>query len=1049
MFFSLRILKSVFLRFCVVLFIFALFVNSTPAQNPLSLYQLKSAVIDSINLAIPQYQNFGLFKAKKIIPYKNSKKIVVEMSDNFSYIPFRPILVDSIEKQALKALHINYPDYDKVEIIADNHNIHFLIPNYFRTEGKDVKRLSQSVHTTPFIRNSSLPYTIDNGLQDRNIALWQSHGLYYNQKDDRWCWQRARVMTTVEDKFTLSFVIPYLMPMLERAGANVFLPRERDTQRYEVVVDNDSSNFIQGSYSEIINNAKFEIITGNESGFAYNNEYYTDRQNPFLDGTYRVMKASHHATSQVEWHPNFPENGWYWVSVAYHTEDNSVPDAHYTIKHSAGTTSFTVNQKMGGGTWIYLGKFYFNKDDDNAVILTNVSDHHGVITADAVRFGGGMGNIARRPADQEVFNALSDPSKRKNALSSFTKNVSETSGQARFWEGARYWLQWAGAPYDVFSFSEGLNDYVDDYSCRGLWVNWLNYGSANVPDSTGLNIPIDLSFAFHSDAGCKLDTVVGTLGIFTTVDNKGNKNAKLPNGQDRYASRDLTDIVMSQIVDDVRAQINPQWTRRGMWNKSYSESRRPQVPAMLLELLSHQNMEDMMYGLDPRFKFTVSRAIYKGMAKFIASQNGDSLVIAPLPIKDFVVELDSLQENVILRWNATIDTLEPSAMAEKYVVYTRQNGEGWDNGVLVDRNEAVLPISKGVITGYKVVAVNSGGASMDSEILTAYSSPGSKGIVMIMNGFTRVSAPEAFVAYPYAGFGISGDRGVGDGMDLQFAGDQNEFDSRLPWISDDASGWGNSNSNYEFDFIPANTHDFTLIHGQAIAACGYSFVSSSRSAVECQLCDLKRYKLLDIIFGEQKTVSWGRDKSKYDFAVYTPELCSTLESYTAAGGNIFVSGAYVVSDPWLALNASKSSRSFCKKVLGVSWRADKATQNGKVKGVYSPIFSLKDVLVEVPQNEKKSTSATSDKYSETVPFEFEFAQTINEKIYPAESPDALTPEGNAFPILKYSQNNTNAAIVFDSRNYRTFVCGFPFETILEEESRNILMNRVLDFLDKK
>ena len=84
-----------------------------------------------------------------------------------------------------------------------------------------------------------------------------------------------------------------------------------------------------------------------------------------------------------------------------------------------------------------------------------------------------------------------------------------------------------------------------------------------------------------------------------------------------------------------------------------------------------------------------------------------------------------------------------------------------------------------------------------------------------------------------------------------------------------------------------------------------------------------------------------------------------------------------------------------------------------------------------------------------LPFEFVFAQTMNEKISPPESPDALAPEGHAFPLLKYSQNNTNAAIVFDSRNYRTFVCGFPFETILEEESRNILMNRVLDFLDKK
>ena len=48
---------------------------------------------------------------------------------------------------------------------------------------------------------------------------------------------------------------------------------------------------------------------------------------------------------------------------------------------------------MGGGTWVYLGTFAFDKGCNifNRVILTNHSKHRGVVTADAVRFGGGMG----------------------------------------------------------------------------------------------------------------------------------------------------------------------------------------------------------------------------------------------------------------------------------------------------------------------------------------------------------------------------------------------------------------------------------------------------------------------------------------------------------------------------------------------------------------------------------------------------------------------------------------------------------------------------------
>jgi len=106
-----------------------------------------------------------------------------------------------------------------------------------------------------------------------------------------------------------------------------------------------------------------------------------------------------------------------------------------------------------------------------------------------------------------------------------------------------------------------------------------------LPGRKGLNIPVDLSFAFHSDAGTtRNDSIIGTLGIYFT-----NNGASYANGTERKASAVLTDMVMTSIVNDIRSAYEPCWTRRQMWDKSYFEARVPEVPAMLLELLSHQN----------------------------------------------------------------------------------------------------------------------------------------------------------------------------------------------------------------------------------------------------------------------------------------------------------------------------------------------------------------------------------------------------------------------------------------------------------------------------
>ena len=1004
-------------RLNLIILFFLFFVIFLSAQN------YKQQVEDTLLHFARNSRVWGNFKVDRVKISGNIYK--VELGEMFNSLHYRPELVDSMECAVKAVIKPKYNGYAVQLVVHKKNNIRDLVPNYYRRQcDVDSSRYNTKYTTTiPFVRNEDRVYDITQGLQDRNIALWQSHGWYYEQRTDRWQWQRARVFTTVEDKFTLSYVIPYLAPMLERAGANVLMPRERDYQRNEVIVDNDHTDLVKGRYADT---NKFK--QSKSDGFAYTQAIYHDHENPFHHGSYCFAKTDKEESAVARWTPEIPEDGWYWVSVAYVTDDKSVTDAKYTVYHSAGSTTYSVNQRMGGGTWIYLGQFYFRKGagaEEASVVLSNESAEEGIVVADAVRFGGGMGNVARRPATEEEIARLEDEKDRNRKISIYEKTDYETSGRARFWEASRYWLQWAGAPDSVISYTKGLNDYTDDYTCRAQWVNWLNQGSVNAPDSSGLGIPIDLSFAFHSDAGCKIDTTIGTLCIYTTPFDVTEKEYKYvyPTGQSRFVSRDLTDFMMEQIVGDIRAIANPRWTQRWMWDRSYSESRRPEVPAMLLELLSHQNFEDMRYGLDPRFKFIVSRAIYKAMVKFIATQNNEDYVIAPLPVNSFALQFEG-RDKLRLSWRPTFDSIETSVLAKEYVIYSRREGMGWDNGLLVTDTVAILDIEPDVMMSYKIVAVNDGGASMDSEILSAYSSKDSKGDVLVVNGFDRIAGPEGFQSLPYAGFPEWLDRGVGDGVELQYIGRQHDFDSRHPWISDDDSGWGQSNSNYEQMLVAGNTHDFPFIHGGAIAKAGYSFVSCSCAAVENGDVDIVDYKLLDLILGEQKETLWGNDINSCKYRTFSVNLQRELRRYVSNGGALFVSGAYIASDNWLSFNATKADQQFVKDILKIEWRADRATQDGNLRTVYAPNAQFFG--------------------------DYQFAQNLNEQIYAVESPDAIVPLGEkAYTFMRYSQNNNSAAIAYSGADYRAIVCGFPFETLATEEMQEMFMKQVIDFLVAK
>ena len=54
----------------------------------------------------------------------------------------------------------------------------------------------------------------------------------------------------------------------------------------------------------------------------------------------------------------------------------------------------TDHERLGKG-WVWLGTFYFNAGTGGYAEISNLSNVSGVIIADAIRFGNGIGDIVR------------------------------------------------------------------------------------------------------------------------------------------------------------------------------------------------------------------------------------------------------------------------------------------------------------------------------------------------------------------------------------------------------------------------------------------------------------------------------------------------------------------------------------------------------------------------------------------------------------------------------------------------------------------------------
>ena len=284
--------------------------------------------------------------------------------------------------------------------------------------------------------------------------------------------------------------------------------------------------------------------------------------------------------------------------------------------------------------------------------------------------------------------------------------------------------------------------------------------------------------------------------------------------------------------------------------------------------------------------------------------------------------------------------------------------------------------------------------------------------ILIVNNFTRISAPAWFDTPNYGGFMDNIDSGVPYIREINFIGEMNQFDRNKVWTDDDNPGFGGSYTNRGGRIVAGNTFDYPALHGRILLEAGYAV--SSVSTDFFQAMDASEYAAVDLICGKQVTTRIGRGAVPDRYTVFPAALQDVLRKYAVAGGSILVSGAYIGTDAWdqvypgtYPIKDAAQTKSFIQEVLGYKW----ITNFGDVSGIIVPKAGAA-VQLSDPMR---------------------YNRLFDEHVYRVENPDGIEPASKyAQTFLRYAGTEIPAATVFDDGKHRVIACGFPLETLTTE-----------------
>jgi len=206
-------------------------------------------------------------------------------------------------------------------------------------------------------------------------------------------------------------------------------------------------------------------------------------------------------------------------------------------------------------------------------------------------------------------------------------------------------------------------------------------------------------------------------------------------------------------------------------------------------------------------------------------------------------------------------------------------------------------------------------------------------------------------------------------------------------------------------------HPFVVSWGKALARAGIPFETTTNEMVKKGQVSLNDYPAVFYLLGDES----------YLDATFDRDEQVIVKNYLQNGGRLFVSGSEVGYD--LANLGNSYDQFFFSDFLKADYVKDNAGSN-EVVGEANTLFSGLELTFD---NGLYGTYA--------VPY-----------------PDAITPRGGAKQALKYA-NGQGAAICFEglfpggSKAGKLFYMGFPFETIYQENQRDSLMSRIVQFFE--
>jgi len=515
--------------------------------------------------------------------------------------------------------------------------------------------------------------------------------------DFGWYTQRARINGMVEDYGNLDQLNAFAVYAFN-AGATVIPMRPLGEQIIERVVDNDDAEV---SFTGAWSNSSSTIFHGS----------------PGDPVPYRFATIAASETATARFTPNLPSAGYYpvytWVRAG-----SDRTNQLYRVVYAGGATEVRVNHRRVGNGWVWLGNYYFDAGASGYVEVSNlqqIGETGTYVFADAIRFGNGMGDIARAPVG--------------------------VSGYPREEESARYWAQsmiGQGGDPTVYDLAGG-----DDYDDSIVTPPRMSRAMNREAEGTFYD-RIHLSFHTNASTG----TARGAIALINTVPTPDQGILAAAMNAEVEADLEALDSGIEFAGDWIDSSGD---TLTGGYGEISNNSLSDEMCATILEVGFHDTPADADFLREPKVRHVVGRSSVKAIIRFLNSQGGGAVPLAfPPGAPRTVRAINTGGGTVAISWTAPPVLSAVGDEPTGYVVYRSTNGRGFGSPVSVAGGGTTSASISGLTAGQtyylQVAATNAGGESPASETVAVRVGTPS---VLLVHGYDRYdtgNAPEIFPA---------------------------------------------------------------------------------------------------------------------------------------------------------------------------------------------------------------------------------------------------------------------------------------------------------------